>query len=82
MISKELLEILVCPESRTPLRMADADLLARLNEEITAGRVANRGGRTIEEPLAAGLVREDGALVYPVVDDIPVLLVDEAIPLS
>jgi uncharacterized protein YbaR (Trm112 family) len=28
------------------------------------------------------LVREDGTLLYPIVDDIPVLLTEEAIPLE
>lgn len=82
MIDEELLKILVCPESRMPLRVADEPLLARLNEAIAAGRVTNRGGRTVAVPLAAGLVREDNAVIYPIVDDIPVLLVDEAILLN
>ena len=82
MIDKELLAILVCPENRTPLAAADGELLARLNEAIAAGKVTNRVGRRVQQPLVAGLVRADAALLYPVVDDVPVLLIDEAIPLG
>jgi uncharacterized protein YbaR (Trm112 family) len=82
MIDPRLLKILVCPENRTPLEVADGDLLDRLNRAITTGTVKNRLGRKLERPLEAGLVREDGKLLYPVVDEIPVLLVDEAIPLD
>ncbi|MHB1037592.1 MAG: Trm112 family protein [Pirellulales bacterium] len=82
MLSKDLLETLVCPESRTPLRLADEGLLAKLNQAVAAGRLKTRGGRPVAEPLAAGLVRADRTLFYPIVDDIPVMLVDEAIPLD
>ena len=34
------------------------------------------------EAVAEGLVREDGDWLYPVRDDIPIMLIDEAIPLS
>jgi len=82
MIDENLLEILVCPEDRTPLRLADDRLLARLNKAIVAGQVENRAGQPVEKPLKCALVRQDDTLLYPVVDDIPVLLVDEAISLD
>jgi uncharacterized protein YbaR (Trm112 family) len=82
MIDKHLLKILVCPENRTPLQLADPPLLAKLNRAIAAGRVTNRVGRTLDAPLESGLLRQDKSLLYPVVDDIPVLLLDEAIPLE
>jgi len=82
MIDKQLLEILVCPENHTRLRLADDQLLARLNQAVTAGRLKNKGGEPVESPLEAGLVREDTTLLYPIVDGIPVLLIDEAIPLE
>jgi uncharacterized protein YbaR (Trm112 family) len=82
MINKELLSILVCPTDQTPLRVAADQLLARLNRAIAAGHVKNQAGRTVEHELAGGLVRADNALLYPIVDDIPVLLIDEAIPLA
>ena len=82
MIDKELLDILVCPENHTPVRLAEEDLVAKLNEAIAAGQVTNRGGEPVTEPIDGGLVREDGALLYAIRDDVPVMLVDEAIPLE
>ena len=78
-VSQELLEILVCPETKQAVRPAAADLLARLNDAVRAGRVRTRGGRAVTEPLVEGLVREDGRVLYPVDDGIPVMLIDESI---
>jgi uncharacterized protein YbaR (Trm112 family) len=79
MVDPALLEILVCPETRQPVEPASADLLARLNEAIQAGGVANRGGEAVETAVDEGLVREDGKVLYPVREDIPIMLIDEAI---
>lgn len=81
MVDQELLDILVCPETKQPVRVADEALLARLNVAIADGAVKNRGKKPVTEPVPAGLVREDGLLLYPVRDDIPIMLIDEAIPL-
>lgn len=82
MIEQELLEILACPENKTPVRPADEGQLAALNERIRGGEVQNRGGDPVTEPLEAGLVREDGKYLYPIRDEIPIMLIDEAIPLD
>jgi len=82
MIDKQLLEILVCPENRTSLALADDELLARLNRAIAAGEIKNRGGQPLQQQIEGGLVREDRTLLYPIVDNIPVLLIDEAVPLD
>ena len=81
MIDPKLLDILVCPETKQPLRVADADLLSAVNSAIEAGSVSNRGGAPVNAPLVEALVREDGAFLYPVRDDIPIMLIDESIPL-
>lgn len=78
-IDKDLLAILICPESRQPLAEAGADVLARVNEKIRGGGFQNRGGQVVAEELSAGLVRSDGKIVYPIRDGIPMLLVDEGL---
>lgn len=82
LVDQSLLEILVCPETKQPVRVADGGLIERLNTAIREGTLTAAGGRVITEPLEGGLVREDGAVLYPVRDDIPIMLIDEAIPLS
>lgn len=80
MIDKDLLKILACPDTHQPLAEADPALVAEINARITAGECTNVGGAKVDAPLDEGLVREDGKIVYPVRDSIPVLLVDEGIP--
>jgi uncharacterized protein YbaR (Trm112 family) len=82
MISAELLKILVCPENQSSLIVASTELLARLNRAIASGELNNRAGQKVERPLGAGLLRQDERVLYPIVDEIPMLLVDEGILLD
>ena len=82
MIDSELLEILACPEDKTPVRMAEEDLIQKINGLVDQGKVKNRGGKAVEKKLDGGLIREDGAYLYPIEDDIPIMLIEEAIPLK
>lgn len=81
-ISPELLEILVCPETKQPIAVAGEDVLARINSEIDAGRLRNRGGEPVSQRISEGLVREDGKILYPISDGIPVMLIEESIELT
>jgi len=82
MIDQELLDILACPENKTPVALADQTLLDKINAAIENGNVENRGGQKVEKKIDGGLVREDQAYLYPIEDDIPIMLIDEAIPLA
>ena len=79
MVDPDLLSLLCCPETRQGLRQADAPLLEKLNQQITAGSLLNRTGGRVSEKLTGGLIREDGKILYPVRNGIPVMLVDEGI---
>ncbi|HEX7929260.1 MAG TPA: hypothetical protein VF678_16815 [bacterium] len=81
MIDAQLLEILVCPETKEKVRPAEAVLVEAVNRAITAGKVKTRGGEAVKDAVDGGLVRADGKYLYPIRDEIPVMLVEEAIPL-
>jgi uncharacterized protein len=81
-LTDEFVRLMCCPEDRTPLTLADSALVASLNESILAGRLKNRGGRPVSDRLDGALVRGDQAIAYPIVQDLPILLVDEGIPLE
>jgi len=80
-VSEELLEILVCPETKQPVKPASAEVLARLASEAAAGTLRNRGGEKLTRAPQDGLVREDGKILYPVEEEIPVMLIEESIEL-
>jgi uncharacterized protein YbaR (Trm112 family) len=81
-ITPELLKILCCPESHQPLKPADKELLERINASIQKGMVRNRSGQAVTETISQGLLREDGKFLYPYRNNIPVLLIDEALPVE
>lgn len=80
-MNTELLKILVCPETHQNVQAASPDQISALNEEIKAGSIRNRAGQVLSAPLEAGLVRADGRVMYPVRGGLPIMLIDEAIPL-
>ena len=82
MLKQELLDILVCPENHSRLTIADDALVARLNDALGRRQLQNVAGQTLETPLGGGLVREDKQVLYPIIDDIPMMLVDQGIPLA
>lgn len=82
MVDQELLSILVCPENKTPVKMADQATIDRINGAIAGGALKNRGGEVVDSAIDGGLVREDGAYLYVIREDIPVMLIDEAIPMD
>lgn len=80
-MTEDLLKILCCPETHQSLTRADAGLIARLNEQIKASALKNRSGKPVAEAIDGGLVRDDRKFLYLIRGKIPVMLIDEAIPL-
>ena len=81
MIDPEFVKILVCPANRTPVRVASDEEISDLNQKIEEGSLQNIGGRKVNDQLDSGLIREAGDRLYPVRNNIPVMLVEEAIQL-
>ena len=82
MISSDLLAILCCPETRQELSVADTSLTARINQKIEQGQLTTRGGKAVTQKIGGGLVRADKKFLYAIREGIPIMLIDEAIPLA
>jgi len=78
-IDKHLLEILVCPVTKTPVKVLTKDKLAILNREVDKGEVTYVDGSPVEGPLDEALITEDGRTLYRVSDGIPVMLEEQGI---
>ena len=77
-VDPELLELLVCPKSKGELTVTP--LPAAVCSRLAARYRADFGD---EEPVVReGLWCRDSGLVYPIVSDVPIMLVDEALPAS
>lgn len=81
-IDPELLAILCCPETKQPLALLGEGEVSRLNEQIQQGKLRNQTGSTIQDVLQGGLIRTDRRRVYPIRDNIPILLIEEGISIE
>ena len=78
-VDGKLLEILCCPVSKTPLTVLGQEKLDKLNAAITSNEALYVGGDKVTQQLQEGLITEDGKVIYPVQDDIPILLEEKGI---
>lgn len=81
-LDKDLLAILCCPETKQAVVLADEVLIQKVNGAIERGLLKNKAQKPVTEKLDGGLVRADNKILYPVREDIPVMLIDEGIPLD
>ncbi len=81
-MDEKLLEIMCCPETHQPLTWADAELINDLNNRIQSGTLVDRVNENVTKPIDGGLIREDGKILFPVRQDIPIMLIDQGIPLG
>ena len=82
MIDADLLKILCCPETHQEVRLAEPAVIDKLNAQIAAGTLRNRAGQPVQEKIEAGLLRADGKVLYLIRNNVPVMLVDEGLPLE
>lgn len=78
-VDKHLLEILVCPVTKTPVKVLGKDKLAILNREVEKGAITYIDGSPVDEPIEEALITEDGRTLYCVTGGIPVMLEEQGI---
>ncbi len=81
-IDKDLLAILCCPDTKQDVSLADEALIATLNEAVRRGQLKNKANKLVTETLDGGLIRRDRTMLYPIRENIPVILIEEGIPLQ
>ena len=81
-LDSSMLTRLVCPETRQPVRLAGAELVASLNLAAAEGRLKTHGGQMVHGAIEQVLVREDGRCAYMVLEGVPCMLIDERIDLG
>lgn len=81
-MDKRLLAILRCPVTHKGLAVAKRATLDEINAAIGSGAVSNRDGRVLAEPLSEALLTDDGKVLYPVANGIPVLLEGESVSME
>ena len=82
MIDPELLKILCCPETHQEGRPAEPAVIDKRNQQIASGALKNRAGQLVQEQVEGGVGRADGRFLYPIRRNLPVMLVDEGLPLG
>lgn len=78
-LDSRFLDILCCPLSKRPLLALGKARLAALNRAIAGGGVQTVAGEPVGHALSAGLITDDGKVIYRIDDGIPVLLSEEGI---
>ncbi|GJM16934.1 MAG: hypothetical protein DHS20C13_22610 [Thermodesulfobacteriota bacterium] len=83
MISENLLAVIACPETKEDLVVAENDIVQKINDLIQNGDLLNRSKQKVTETIDGGLIQKDSReYLYPIRDEIPILLIDESIPLK
>ena len=78
-MDKRLLSILRCPVTHKGLSLARSAMLKEVNAAIDSGKLSNQDGHVLAEPISEALVTDDGRVLYPIANGIPVLLEGESV---
>ncbi|MBV4356004.1 class I SAM-dependent methyltransferase [Pinibacter aurantiacus] len=75
----EWIEILKCPITGKDVRALEPHEIESLNSKVAAGAVWQADGKVFSTPLTKGLITTDGAYIYPIINEIILLLKDLAV---
>ena len=64
------------------LRKPVSEIVARLNELVELGTLVDRSGEPVSEKIEGGLICRDGKYLYPVRENIPILLIERFHPVA
>ena len=81
MLSKKLLDILICPISHNPLLMATEEILAVVNRLIRQKNCYTTKGENVKSPIKYALYDSKSLNLYRIENNVPILLIDEAVKL-
>lgn len=81
-MDEDILAILCCPATKQSVSVADESLVLKVNDAVARGMLMNAGQKLVSEKVEGGLLRADGKILYPIRENIPVMLIDEGIPLD
>ena len=77
-----LLNIICCPVTREKLSIATSKQLEFINTEIANSVLKKLDGSIAEKPQSKALINVTKTLLYPIEEDIPILLENEAVNLK
>jgi ubiquinone/menaquinone biosynthesis C-methylase UbiE/uncharacterized protein YbaR (Trm112 family) len=75
-------KILRCPITHTPLRKLSSAQISEINSRIDRGEIYHYDGSAIRKSLEQGLISQDGAYAYPIVQNVITLLPNLALELK
>jgi uncharacterized protein YbaR (Trm112 family) len=78
----KLLDIICCPVFREKLSFVTPKELQVINTAIGSKTIKKLGGSVAKDIVTNALINSSKTLLYPIEDDIPVLLDDAAIELK
>jgi len=79
-MNQDLQQRLRCPATHQQLSALTPSQIATVNDAIAKGALQNDIGADVTEAVEGGLLREDGALFFPIRDGLISLVIDMAIP--
>ena len=81
-ISQDLLDIICCPTTKQDISLVSDDILNKLNQLQSDNQLTFKDGKLVTYPLSGALITKDQITIYPIRQDIPILLEEESIAAS